>query len=157
MINRKILLRARPIREYREESRKPKGQGWQLGILCEGEKEEKLKRIPPIVCPCLSLKPSKSLSISMSLLQRMAENSPWDHSLGAEAMMGFIVCICRWPYTVPHFVTIQMLNKSPASNPFFRCFFFFLSWASFAASHLFPAVRVYISRCMLPPHFLYLF
>lgn len=98
--------------------------------------------------PGLSLRPSKSWPILMSLLQTMAEKRPWDHSVGAEAVMGFIVCICRWPFTAPYFVIIQMLNLLHQTYSFGVSSVLSFLWY---VSHLFPALRIYISRCIFPP------
>lgn len=109
--------------------------------------------------PCLGISSSRTWPVLMSLLQTMAENILWDHGLGAEAGIGFFMCICRWPCTgswLPYFIIMQTLNL--LHQTYSSGIFSIPSFLGYVL-HLFSAVRIYVSRCIPPlhPHFLHLF
>lgn len=137
--------------------RKAWGMTWSLDILCEGEREERLERLPLMVFhpspkfPCLGISSSRTWSVLMSLLQTMTENILWDHGLGAEAGIGFFMCICRWPCTgswLPYFTIMQTLNLHQTYSSGIFSIPSFLGYVL----HLFSAVKIYVSRCIPPLH-----
>lgn len=91
------------------------------------------------------------------MLQTMAENISWDPGLGTEAVMGFIFFYMHLQVVMYSVMAATFYHhadpKSPASNLFFGILSI-LSFLSYVL-HLFPVVRIYVSRCIPPhPHFL---